>query len=145
MFSPLRFPSLLVIMLSFCIGCAPATVQGLRENSSGKYVFEINQNYQAIYRTILVQSRNCFQGSGLLGMADVVQGDLYNDIKAGNISIAHHNPMYGINTWIAIDISALDNNATKVETYYAISTWAPVAQAVEQWVKNGSKECRFSQ
>jgi hypothetical protein len=103
----------------------------------------VDRNYQPVYRTILEQSRECFQGSHLFGVQEVVQGDIYSDIQRGNVSVAQHNPMFGVNTYLAIDISALNDNATKVEAYYAFEAWKPMANAVEQWDKNDFKGCRF--
>ena len=130
-------------ILSLLLGCAPSTVQGLREDHSGKISFEVSQNYQPVYRAILEQSRNCWQGSSIFTAPGTVQGDLYHDIRRGNISVAQHNAIYGILTWLAIDVSALDDNTTRVETYYTNDHWAPAAAAVEQWVKNDFKGCRF--
>ena len=139
----LRLVSLFAFLLLLSLGCAPATVQGLRENHSGKMVFEVNQNYQPVYRIILEQSRNCWQGSSVLSAPGTVQGDLYHDTRRGNISVAQHNPIYGILIWMAVDISAVGDNTTRVEAYYTNNHWAPAAAAVEQWVRNDFKGCRF--
>jgi hypothetical protein len=138
----IRWASAFLIFAFIGSGCAPSTVQGLRENHSGRTEFEVQQNYQPVYRTILEQSRTCRQGfHGFV--PTYVQGDLYHDTRRGNISVAQHNAIYGILTWLAIDVSALDDNTTRVVAYYTNDHWAPAAQAVEQWVRNDFKGCRF--
>ena len=131
---------LLVFILVLSIGCAPATIQGLRDNPAGKLIFEVDQNYQKVYRIILNKARNQWQ-AGMITAQRVVQGDLYTDIESGNITVALHW-VFGIDTYLTIDIKALPDTRTKVSTYYSLSTWKSGAELVEQWVKNGSTECR---
>lgn len=75
--------------------------------------------------------------------ANYIQGDLYNDTKTGNISVYQRNFTFGILTFSAIDISALNDNATKVEAYFAMESQGAVAHAMEQWVKSDFKGCRY--
>jgi len=44
--------------------------------------------------------------------------------------------------YLASDITALGDKRTRVATYYALSTWEPMANVVERWVKDGITECR---
>jgi hypothetical protein len=119
--------------------CAPATIQGLKAQHAGKLAFEIDQNYQSVYRSIVTQARTCYQ-AGMITAQMIVQGDLYTDIRSGNVTVALHGGL-GIDTYLTIDITAIGDNKTSVQTYYATDTWHNGAGAVERWVKNKSTEC----
>lgn len=120
-------------------GCAPATVKGLRENHAGTIVFDADQNYQAVYRTVLESARRCHQ-TGLITAQMVVDGDLYTDIEEGTVSVALHGG-FGVDTHLAIDIKAVDKLRTSVTVYHALGTWRKAASTVQEWVLDGSSEC----
>lgn len=128
----------LIIIFFLLGGCAPGTAQGLRDKYSGKFVFKVDENYQSVYRKIVTQARNHFQ-TGLITAQMVVQGDIYTDIKSGNVTIALHGGL-GVDTYMTIDINALSDNQTRVTTYYALGTWESSAKAVEEWVKEDQSE-----
>jgi hypothetical protein len=48
-----------LLFLVLLAGCAPATTGALREEASGSKVFEVEQNYQAVYRAVVGQARRC--------------------------------------------------------------------------------------
>lgn len=121
-------------------GCAPPTLQGLRENPAGTTRFEVGQNYQQVYRTVIANARKCYQGSAGPMAQNVVTGDLYTDIRSGEISVALHGAA-GVDTYLGIDIKALADDRTEVRTYYRPSTWASSAAGVESMLRGGS-ECR---
>lgn len=131
--------NLILLLMLVMTGCAPATMQGLRDSYHEKISFKSDQNYQAVYRTLLNQSRECYQSTGLLGVDNVVQGDIYTDIQSGSIAIAQHNPMYGINTWMVIDISASAEKSS-INVYCFNQVWCRNARGIEKWV-SGSKSC----
>jgi hypothetical protein len=128
------------LLLAPVLGCAPTTAQGLRNNHAGIVSFEVDENYQSVYRKIITRARNCYQGVGLLGMNNTVQGDLYPDLQSGTISCAHHNPMYGINTFIVIDIR-VNQSKTKIVYYCFNSAWCKNAKVIEGWVTQNSEKC----
>lgn len=129
----------LVILAVFFLGCAPATVQKLRENPTGQSSFETNENYQSVYRKIVTNARRCYQG-GMITAQMVVQGDLYTDIKKGNVSIALHGGL-GISTYANVDIEAITEDKTKVIIYYGMGSWEGITRVVEAWIKQGSDKC----
>lgn len=122
------------------VACAPATIEGLKKNHANSYSFDVNENYQPVYREILSTARKCYQ-TGMVTAQMMVQGDLYHDIKSGNVTVALHGG-FGVDTHMTIDISALNNEKTKVVVFNALSTWNPAAQAVRKWVEENSTECR---
>jgi len=128
----------LVLSLCFVAGCAPSTVQGLREKHHGRVVFEVQENYQPVYRKIVANARDRFQ-AGLITAQMIVQGDLYTDIQSGNVTVALHGGWpVGVDTYMTIDIEALSENQTRVTTYYALDTWRKDAKLVEEWVRGKS-------
>jgi len=120
-------------------GCAPATLQGLREKPAGSSTFEAPQNYQRAYRTIITNARKCYQ-TGMITAQMVVTGDLYNDTKTGEVTVALHGGL-GVDTYLGIDIKALTEETTQVKTFHALSSWKDGATLVKQWVLDGSTEC----
>ena len=122
------------------VACAPATIEGLRNNHANRYTFQVNENYQPVYRKILSAARKCYQ-TGLITAQMVVQGDLYHDIRKGNVTVALHGGL-GVDTHMAIDISSLDHEKTEIVVFNAISTWNSAAQAVREWVEENSIACR---
>lgn len=119
-------------------GCAPATVQQLREQPKGQLTFQVAQNYQAVYRTILRSARKCHQG-GLIAAQMVVQGDLYSDLQTGEVVVALHGAA-GVDTHLGIDIKAVADNVTEVKVYSAFSNLA-TSRAVQAWVEKNSDAC----
>lgn len=131
---------LIGIALFWLFGCAPATVQGLRENHAGKITFDVDENYQSVYRKVLTPARDCWQ-SGLITAQMVVQGDLYTDTWRGNVTVALHSGA-GVDTYFTVDVEALSEAKTRVTVYHAFRNQERAAQAVELWVKQNSKLCR---
>lgn len=125
-----------VLFLCFAAGCAPSTAQNLREKHHGRAVFEVQENYQPVYRKILTNARDRFQ-AGLITAQMVVQGDLYTDTKSGNVTVALHGGL-GVDTHMTIDIEALSENQTRITTYYALGTWKNSPKLVEEWVRRKS-------
>jgi hypothetical protein len=133
----LAFISFILFLL---FGCAPATIQGLRENHAGKISFDVDENYQSVYRKVLTPARNCWQ-SGLITAQMVVQGDLYTDTRQGNVTVALHGGA-GVDTYFTVDVVALSDSKTRVTVYHAFRNQERAAQAVELWVKENSTVCR---
>jgi hypothetical protein len=127
------------LLLAALTGCAPATLQGLREKPTGTGQFEVDQNYQQVYRTVITNARKCWQ-SGLITAQMVVTGDLFTDTKAGEVTVALHGAA-GVDTYLGVDIKAVADDRTQVRTYYAMSSWAAGPAAIESWVRTGSTTC----
>lgn len=121
-------------------GCAPATMQGLREKPGGSGSFEAAQDYQRVYRTVLDNARRCYQ-HGMVTATMVVQGDLFTDTRTGVVTVALHGGM-GVDTHLGVDVKSLGENRTQVTTYHAMSGWSDSPAMVRQWVLDGSAECK---
>lgn len=133
--------TMFVILIALSsVACAPATIEGLRKDHANSYTFEVGENYQPIYRKILSTARKCYQ-TGMITAQMVVQGDLYHDIKSGNVTVALHGG-FGVDTHMTIDISALNDEKTRIVVFNAISTWNSAGRAVREWVEENSTQCR---
>ena len=121
------------------VACAPATIEGLRKDHANSYTFSADENYQAVYRKILSTARKCYQ-TGLITAQMLVQGDLYVDIRSANVTVALHGGL-GVDTYMTIDVSALNDEKTSVVVFNAFSTWNSAAHAVREWVEDNSTEC----
>ncbi len=131
----------LILFASFVllVGCAPNSVRELRNNYTTQSIFTVDQNYQQVYRTVLNQTRECHE-TGMITAQMVVKGDLYHDIKEGNVSVSLIGG-FGVDTHLAIDIKALDDASSKVIVFNALQSWDKAGKAVKDWVLNNSTEC----
>jgi hypothetical protein len=123
-------------------GCAAPSPQALREKPAGKVAFEIDRNYQPVYRAILDRARPCYQG-GMITAQMIVQGDLYHDTKSGTVTVALHGAL-GIDNYIAIDVKAVNDGRTRVETFYVWDNMLTAAQVVEDWANERTSDCRLA-
>ena len=138
--------SFLVILLILSIGwggiygCAPSTAAGVRSmGPERQFVFIAPENYQPVYRKVLDQARKCFQ-MGLITAQQVVQGDLYHDTRSGTITVALHGGL-GVDTYQVIDVSAIDDNQTRVIGHYSLGPVDKYGQILKEWVLENSTEC----
>ena len=103
-----------------------------------EYVFEVDQNYQAVYRHILSQARACVKPVFTGKM--IVYGELFSDIKAADIAVALKG-FFSENRHLQIKIEEAANNKTKVEVSNKFRKWNAYARAVKAWVVDKSTAC----
>ena len=127
------------VVLFLLTACAPSTVKALKDDPSGRISFDVPLNYQGVYRTVLERAQTCYT-SGLITAYTTAQGNLYSDIKEGDVSIETHGGL-GISVYAAINIKSVSENETRVTTFYASSTWKNTPDIVANWIKNNSNEC----
>lgn len=101
--------------------------------------FTAPENYQAVYRKVLDQSRKCWQSSGIAAQL-MVQGDLFDDIRSGTVTVAMHG-MYGVDTYQVIDITAIDDAQTKVVAHYALGSVEGYGRTLKGWVLQDETGC----
>lgn len=112
------------------------------KESTLKYDFVVEQNYQAVYRKILKQGRDCIK-PGLTAQM-VVHGELFNDIKAADITVV----LYGIFSQyphLQINIEAIGTGKTKISVSNKLHRWNTYAKAVKTWVDGNSTRCAVSE
>src|SRR3990172_2414470 len=132
--------SLMLLIGGGLYGCAPSTAAGVRAmGPERQFVFIAPENYQPVYRKVLDQARKCFQ-MGLITAQQVVQGDLYHDTRSGTITVALHGAL-GVDTYQVIDVSAIDDNKTRVIGHYSIGPVDKYGQILKEWVLENSTEC----
>lgn len=123
-------------------GCAPVTIDSIREGKSTYLEFEVSKPYKTVYTQILQQTRLCYLDSPT-GTQLIVSDKRSNADKDGYITVKH---VYGDTQehtmWLA-DVKSLGENRTQVKTYYTFSIGSKKqAQLVEQWVVQGSQSCK---
>lgn len=120
--------------------CAPSTAGGVREMTGNKVEFSIPSNYQAVYRTVLEQSRKCHQAPTLDVSSMVVTGDLYADLSTGTV-MTQMRSARGVDTFAVVDITAIDRATTRVVAHYAV--WSPLVSGalLREWVLEGWTDC----
>ena len=130
-----------IIILSIAVSaCAPSTAGGVRAMGITRQVaFEAPENYQQVYRKILEPARKCWQ-TGMITAQMGVQGDLFHDTKSGIITVALHGG-FGVDTYQVIDISAIDDQHTKIVGHYSLGPVAQYGQTLKEWVLENSNEC----
>jgi len=130
------FIGALFFILLFAYGCG-TTIKELKEGDNKK-VFIANEKYESVYRKILDKSRECFHG-GFFGENILVQGDIYKEIKYANVNVVvTGKPVRSV---MAIEIYSINDNTSKVETYYDNPSDVPIVEAIEKWIKEDYKEC----
>lgn len=121
-------------------GCAPATVRAARKmGPEHRYSFVAPKNYQAVYRKVLEQTRNCHEGMRALAQ-QVVTGDLYHDTKAGTIVVSLRAG-YGVDIFQVIDLQAIDDSHTKLTAVYPLGPVTKLGQTLQQWTLENSTDC----
>lgn len=106
-----------------------------------EYTFEVDKNYQAVYRHILEQGRACTKPQFTAKM--VVNGELLTDIKAADISIVLMG-LFSNNHYLKIRVDALEENKSRIQVSNKLPRWNDLARAVKGWVVDESTQCEVS-
>lgn len=133
--------SLIVVVLAGVLtACASSSINDLKTRPGGKMTFELDRNYQAVYRNVLDWSRACQAMSGV-GWHSSPQGDLYTDRQEGQVLVVRHMP--GSTDYVyRVDITAQGEASTLVEAYYAWEMLGEQAAFIQTWAADGSGPCR---
>lgn len=70
----------------------------------------------------------------------IVQGEIYQDTKSGTINLAAYAG-FGADMILVVDISAINDNQTKIITHYSRNSLKRYGQVVKYWVIDNSTEC----
>lgn len=136
--------ALVILVAGFIalVGCSSSEINNqVTENSTLEYSFEVEQNYQAVYRKILQQGRDCVK-PGLTAQM-VVEGALFNELQAADITVV----LYGIFSrypHLRINIIATGANNAKVTVSNKLPQWNSYARAIMTWVNGDSTRCAVS-
>lgn len=130
----LLLPITLTLLISLSLtACAPTSLRQLRQEAAGKFTFEIDEDYQVVFRKIVTQCRECYH--------EGLYTDVFNDINTAHVFYSPYNA-YG-EILIAIDIEGLPGLKTRVTSYYGLVNWKNNAAAVEKWLEDGYNECEY--
>jgi hypothetical protein len=103
-----------------------------------KYEFYTDKNYQYAYRLVLKNADAC-SSQGVISK-QVADGQLYNELNAGDISISLIAP-FGKYTHIRVNFKVEDGK-TKVTVSNDFKEWDGLAKAIQDWVTNETSLCK---
>ena len=133
--------SVSAVLLGLSLGaCTTLTVDELRERPHSQSTFQVQQNYQRAYRTVLTNARKCWQQAVMTAQV-VVTSDIYTDTRAGEISVGMQSAT-GNQTFFIIDIKAVDETKTEVRTLSGGRGWSPYEATVKEWLEIGHSDCK---
>lgn len=120
-------------------GCFASTPKQFEEVARSVTTIDVAANYQATYRKVITNARQCWS-VGMIGGAMVVTGDLYTDIRSGQIQVGVHGGL-GIMLDAVFDIKAVDEGNTRVviSQRYEQSHYT---KAIRAWLAGTSDSCR---
>lgn len=111
------------------------------QNQDVNYTFEVDKNYQAVYRDVLEQARTCTKPQFTAKME--VEGELFDDIKAADVSVVLVG-LFSNNHYLKIRIEAIGDSKSKINVSNKLPRWNDLARAVKGWIIDGSTECVVS-
>jgi hypothetical protein len=119
-------------------GCFASTPKQFESVAKSVTPLTVGLNYQAAYRKVLTNGRNCWS-AGMITATSNVTGNLYTDIKKGSVEVGIHG---GLGTMLVavIDVEALDDVSTRV-TVSERNGKAAYAERVKGWFNGASDSC----
>ena len=138
-------------------GCFPKTVEDIDKSLwLGKYTFKTDVDFQKVYRVMLNNARNCYQGSppilGIFTATTIVESEIDASNNSANIVIANYNNLFPETAGkkVSIEIvklleSETRENKNRVIIKYIESSdidWKDRARLMKDWVEKGTTRCR---
>ncbi len=118
------------IVFIFLAGCAPLTMQEVRDKSPKPFTFDIDEGYKSVYQKIFSKAEWRYV------VKFNVDGNLYTGNESGSVTVTTPIDLLGTaGIYMTIDIKALSENKTRVTTYYGLKSWKNRAKEVEEWIK----------
>ena len=133
-----------VAVLLIVSGCGSSSKQPTASEVADKnvdYTFEVNKNYQAVYRHLLEQGRACAKPQFTAKM--VVNGELFEDIKAADVSVVLMG-LFSNNHYLKIRVDSIGDSKSRVHVSNKLPRWNDLARAVKGWIVDGSTGCGIS-
>lgn len=133
-----------VVFGIFLTGCVTNTVSDLKSdlgNLDGSY--EVENNYQVVYRNLRSMSRNCLEQSPM-GTPVTTEGEIDIEAKEGQIRQRMVAQGVFLNMSV-IDVRAIADTKSNV-TLHSVKGWLkigtdlPTVNDIERWTK-GDKNC----
>ena len=128
---------LLLIVTFLPVGCAVEHMS-LREQPSGVPMFLVQEDYEAVFRRITRQARQCYEPKGRIIKADIFK-DEHRAVVTISIPVGRiHRKLFTAN------ITPESPDTTLVDTYYAYSppgAWRDGAYALQRWASSEEPYC----
>lgn len=120
--------------------CAATTPQQLRAMGAENHIsFEVEDDYQTIYRRLLEVERACYQ-VGMISATQIVNGDLYPDNRSGTITIGLYGAL-GPSIYQVVDIRGMDGARTLVDAAIPRKPNDILIRKLKSWAEGTSTEC----
>jgi len=130
---PAYYAFIFFFLFSLCATGAPAPAP-----YNLKYEFSTDKNYQQVFRRILKNADACSK-QGVISKP-VADGQLYSELKAGDIKISILAP-FGKYTHIRVSIES-ENGKTSVAVENDFEAWDGLAKVIKSWIVNDSELCK---
>lgn len=111
--------------------CAPNSPAAIKQAPGAVSELHMNENYQEVYRTLVEQSRECFE-TGAMSASTHVRSDLYTDIERGDVSYELIGG-FGKDVYATVDILKNENGSTV--RIYAAPGFESYITKVERWMR----------
>ena len=120
-------------------GCAASTPQEARDmGPERRYAFDVDADYQTVYRRVVGVARQCYQGS-LITANMVVNSDLYPDLRRGEVSVGMYGAMQQV--YQVIDIEARADGGTAVHAVYPLGPIDTQGAKLREWATGSGSRC----
>lgn len=120
-------------------GCAGKTIKDVKENGSISERFTANENYQAIYKDMLAQSKACYSGNAITATTQA-EGNIYAELGEADIEVSLDG-VAGRAVHMVIEFKKLESTSTNVSIYAYYSTWKSTVEKVKGAILNKSPLC----
>lgn len=120
--------------------CAAGTPQEAREmGPDRRYTFQVDADYQTVYRRILEAARPCYQ-TNLLTASMIVDGDLYPDARSGTVTVGMYGAL-GPSLYQVIDVRGLDGARSEVTAIFPVGPVDKRGEKVRGWAEAVATAC----
>jgi hypothetical protein len=116
-------------------------VKELRESSSKRIEFKVEENYQRVYKNLLDKMHECI-GEGWAGVfaSYHIKNELYSELEEGEITFLMSNAGMQ-NYYMHMDVASISAEQTKVDAFVYYSTWAKNLPLIKQWASDSNSSC----
>jgi len=127
------------VVALWCLALSGCSSLSDVRNSDNQYTFDVNDNYQRVYRNIEGISKQCWEGKATT--ADyVVDAEQYNELGMAEVAwklVGMVGPVY----YLDIEIKRVSSNKSHVVVHRASYVHAYSEEVVKQWAKGEMNTC----
>ena len=129
--------ALSLIVGSLLWGCATKP-PSLGEQPSGVSIFNVEENYEVVFRRITQQARQCYEPRGR-----IIRDTIFRQEQRAEVTISISYDGF-VRKLFTAEISAESPLSTQVNTYYSYSppgAWRDGAYAIQRWASSDAFFC----